>query len=52
MSLTRAYWWADLQHGTWHPIEHDHDGEVIYDATWVASGRQYTGHCTEDGDVV
>ncbi len=48
---TRAYWWADLQHGTWHPIEHDHDAEVIYDATWVASGRQYTGRCTEDRDV-
>ena len=49
---TVTYWWADLQHGTWRPIAHEDDGEVIYDATWEPSGPQHTGHCTEDGDVV
>jgi len=46
-----AHRWADLQHGSWQPIEHEDEGEVIYDATWVPTGRQYTGHCTEEGEV-
>ena len=46
-----GYWWADLQHGTWQPVDHDIDGEIIHDATWGPSGRQYTGHLSETGDV-
>ena len=46
-----GHWWADLQHGTWQPTEHDVDGDTIYDATWVPSGRQYTGHVADAGDV-
>ncbi len=46
-----GHWWADLQHGTWEPTEHDVDGEIIYDATWSPSGNQYTGHPTDTGEI-